>query len=69
MMGLESECTGEMVFLGGGKMLGCLSLIGDVEFTATLDAKMKKPAWTVKDVRKEWKGYNEKAHARKAASH
>lgn len=32
MMGLESECTGEVVFLGGGKMMGCLNLIGDVKF-------------------------------------
>ena len=36
----------------------------DVEFTATLDGKTKQPFRTVEDIRKEWKGYNEKAHAR-----
>ena len=48
--------------------MGCLNLSGDVAFTTTLDAKMKKPNRTVKDIRKEWKGYNEKAHAREAVS-
>ncbi|CAD6582293.1 MAG: hypothetical protein ASARMPRED_000922 [Alectoria sarmentosa] len=65
---LESECFGEVAFLGGGKIMGCLDLSGDVEFTGTLDAKIKEPARTVKDMEKEWKGHNEKAHASEADS-
>ena len=48
--------------------MGCLDLSGDVEFTGTLDAKIKEPARTVKDMEKEWKGHNEKAHASEADS-
>lgn len=53
-----------VAFLGGGKIMGCLELIGDVDFTGTLDAKMEEPARIVKDMAKEWRGNNEKAHAR-----
>lgn len=44
--------------------MGCLNLIGDVDFTGTLDAKIQESAGTIKDIQMEWKGYNEKAHAR-----
>lgn len=64
MRWLESECTGEVVFLGGGKIMGCLNLGCDVDFIGTLVAEMNEQARTVKDMEKEWKGYNERAHAR-----
>lgn len=59
----EPDCTGELVFLDGGKIMGYLNPY-DVEFTATLDTRTQEPTRTVKDIRKEWKGYNEKAHAK-----
>lgn len=68
MSWLESECSGEVAFLGSGRIMGCLDLSGDVEFIGTLDAKIKEPARTVKDMEREWKGYNEKAHAREEDS-
>ena len=59
----EPDYTGELVFLGGGKIMGYLNPY-DVEFTATLDTRTQEPTRTVKDVWKEWKEYNEKAHAK-----
>ena len=64
MQWLESECTGEVAFLGGGKIMGCLNLSGDLEFTGSLVANMGEPARTTKNMEKEWRGYNQKAHAR-----
>ena len=64
MQWLESECTGEIAFLGGGKIMGCLNLSADLEFTGSLVAKIEEPARTTKNMEKEWRGYNEKAHAR-----
>lgn len=61
MMWLESGCTGEVVFLGGGKIMG---LIGDLKFTSILDAKMEGLVRSVKDMENERKGYNEKTHVR-----
>lgn len=52
-MWLEPKCTGQVVFLGGGKIVG---LIGDIEFTGTLDAKMEEPIRTVKDMQKDGNG-------------
>ena len=49
-------------------IIGCLNLSGDVEFTGSLVAEMKEPARTVKDMEREGKGYNERAHAREEAS-
>lgn len=31
-----------------------------------MDAKMQQPVRTIENIRKEWKGYNEKAYAREA---
>ena len=53
MSWLESECSGEVAFLGSGKIMGCLDLSGDVELTGTLDAKIKEPARTVKGMERE----------------
>lgn len=64
----QAHCTGELVFLGGGKIMGCLNLIGDVEFTGTMDAKIQESPRTINDIQKEWKGYNERAHAREELS-
>ena len=64
MQWLESECNGEVVFLGGGKIMGFLNLSGDLEFTGSLVAKIEEPARTTKDMEKEWRRYNQKAHAR-----
>lgn len=58
--------SGELVFLGGGKIMGCLDFIVDVEFSGTLSLKTNSPARGVEDIAKEWGGYNEKAHAREA---
>ena len=66
MMWDEPDCTGELVFLGGGKIMGYLNPYA-VEFTATLDTRIQEPTRTVKNIRKEWKGYNEKAHAKEEA--
>ena len=64
MQWLESEGYGEVAFLGGGKIMGCLNLSGDLEFTGSHVAKIEEPVRTTKDMEKEWRGYNQKAHAR-----
>lgn len=64
----ELECTGEVVFMAGGKIMECLTEIDNVEVPGTLDAKMMKPAKTVKDMEKGWQGYNETAHGREVAN-
>ena len=66
MMWLESESTGDVAFLAGGKIKGYFI---DVGISGTLGTKMKKLAKDVKDIRKEWKRLNEKAHVRDAAGH
>lgn len=64
---MESECKGEMVFLGGGKIMGFLDPY-DVEFTVTLDVKTKEPVRTVEDNRKEWKGTTRKLTQERGAA-
>lgn len=64
MQWLEWDCNGEVAFLGGGKIMGCLNLSGDLEFTGSLVAKIEEPARTTKNMEKEWGGYKQKAHAR-----
>ena len=55
----ESECTGELVFLADGKIIGDSDPC-DVRFTASLDAKTTEPTRTVKDIWKKWERYNER---------
>ena len=61
-MSFGERCTGEIKFLGGGRIEGWMSVYGQLEFTGMRRTGPGAPVRTARSMRAEWEGYNDAAY-------
>ena len=61
-MSFGESCTGEIAFLGGGRIEGYLNMYGQCHFSGTRVPGPGSAPRTAASMKQEWNGYNERAY-------